>query len=69
MRVKKHPRDIRKGNLVAFIAGSKTFEVTFTRKLRGAWAGWYKIQYKQPEVPGGIAEQTVRASEELEVES
>lgn len=59
-------RNIHKDQLVAFMAGSKPFRVTFTKKLTGANKGWFKVQYEQPEVPGGIAEQTLKATEELE---
>lgn len=62
-------KEIRKGQLVAFMAGAKPFRVTFTKKLSGANKGWVRVQYAQPEVPGGIAEQTLKATEELEVAS
>lgn len=66
-RTKVVAKDIRKGQTVAFIAGARGFKVTFTKKLTGAYKGWIKVQYEQPEVPGGIAEQTLKLNEELEL--
>ena len=48
--------------------GCKAFVVTFVAKGRHAYKGYIRVQYAQPEVPGGIAQQFVLASEDVTVE-
>lgn len=61
-------RALRVGHLWAPMSG-RSFEVTHVAKGRGAYAGWLRVQYRNPDVGGdGITQQHVRPSEKLTVD-
>ena len=66
-RAKKKASELRCGDLWAPM-GCKAFVVMDVAKGRHTYKGYMRVQYAQPEVPGGIAQQFVPASEYVTVE-